>query len=230
MLATPRITRASDGRAAAPRWWTWLAAVEVALAVAAVVLDVLIPSLVLVLLAVVSLGVRHQGPGTLGLRRSRSPGLVPKMFGIAAGWSLVQLGLTMPVANHLSGHRQDLSQFADVHGDLVLLSVYLLLSWTLAAFVEELAFRGFLLSRIREVLGSSRASLVTAVLLTSVLFGVLHSEQGVIGVVLVSLDAIVLAVVRIHFDTLWAAVLVHGFDNTLGFVTFFLVGPVYGLW
>jgi hypothetical protein len=28
----------------------------------------------------------------------------------------------------------------------------------------------------------------------------------------------------------WAAVLVHGSNNTLGFVTFFLVGPIDGLW
>ena len=58
----------------------------------------------------------------------------------------------------------------------------------------------------------------------------MHSEQGLIGVLLVSLDAIVLCLVRLHYDTLWASVLVHGFNNTLGFVAFFLVGPIYGFW
>jgi hypothetical protein len=29
---------------------------------------------------------------------------------------------------------------------------------------------------------------------------------------------------------LWAAVLAHGFNNTIGLVTFFFVGPIYGLW
>ena len=29
---------------------------------------------------------------------------------------------------------------------------------------------------------------------------------------------------------LWAAVLAHGFNNTLGLTAFFLVGPIHGLW
>jgi hypothetical protein len=28
----------------------------------------------------------------------------------------------------------------------------------------------------------------------------------------------------------WAPVLAHGFNNTIGFVAFYAVGPVYGLW
>ncbi len=216
--------------ASSPRWWRWLAAVEVALATAAVLLDLLVPSLVLVLLAAASLAVRRQSPSTLGLRRSHARRLVAKMFLVAAGWSLVQLSLTMPVANHLSGRNQDLGQFDDVEGDLALLLLFVVLSWTLAAFVEEVAFRGLLLTRVRELLGPSPAATVLAVTLTSILFGVLHSEQGLVGVLLVTLDAIVLCAVRLHYDTLWASVLVHGFNNTLGFVTFFLVGPVHGFW
>jgi len=231
----PSTSRAPVRPAATParsrsHWWTWLAVGEVVLATVAVLLDVLIPSLVLVLLAGVSLAVRRQPPATLGLRRSPARGLVAKMFAVAAGWSLVQLGLTMPVASRLSGRQQDLSQFDDVQGDLLLLLVLVALSWTLAAFVEEVAFRGFLLTRLRETLGPSRISLVLAVLLTSVLFGVMHSEQGPVGVLLVSLDAVVLSIVRIHYDTVWSSVLVHGFNNTLGFVAFFFIGPVYGLW
>jgi len=204
--------------------------VEVALAAAAVLLDLLIPSMVLVLLAGISLVVRRQRPSTIGLRRANTRWLVPKMFAVAAGWSLVQLSVTMPVANHLSGSRQDLSQFDDVEHNFALLLVFVALSWTLAAFVEEVAFRGYLLTRLREVLGSSRASLVIAVLVSSILFGAMHSEQGLIGVLVVTLDAIVLSIVRLHYDSVWASVLVHGFNNTLGFVTFFFVGPVYGFW
>ncbi len=212
------------------RWWRGLAVIEVGLATAAVLLDLLLPSLVLVVMACISLTLRRQGFGTLGLQRSHARHLVPKMFAVAAGWSLVQLSLTMPLANHLSGRRQNLSGFEDLEGNVPKLLLFLLLAWTLAAFCEELAFRGFLLTRFREVLGPSRLALVVAVVVTSLLFGVMHSEQGLIGVLLVSLDAVVMSVVRLHYDTLWASVLVHGFSNTLGFLTFFAVGPVYGLW
>ena len=106
-------------------------------------------------------------------------------------WSLFQLAVTMPITNHLSGEKQDVGVFADVEGDLGLLLLLVLLSWTLGAVVEEMAFRGFLLTRLREVLGNGRAALIAAVIVSSVLFGVLHSEQGVVGVVAVALDGVV---------------------------------------
>ncbi len=68
------------------------------------------------------------------------------------------------------------------------------------------------------------------VLLSSVMFGVMHSEQGLIGVLVVSMDAVVFSVLRYRYRTLWAGILAHGFNNTIGFVTFYVVGPVYGLW
>ena len=46
----------------------------------------------------------------------------------------------------------------------------------------------------------------------------------------VSLDAVAFSVLRYRYRTVWAAVLAHGFNNTIGFVALFLVGPVYGLW
>jgi membrane protease YdiL (CAAX protease family) len=208
----------------------WFAVGEVAVAAAVVLLDLLIPSLVLVLLAGFSLTLRRESPVSLGLGHLPRGRLVVAMLAAAVVWSLVQVGLTMPVANHLSGREQDVSQFEDVQGDVAMLLAFVVLSWTLAAFVEELAFRGLLLARLREVLGPSTVALAVAVGASSLLFGVLHSEQGVVGVVLVGLDAVVLCLVRLHYDTLWASILLHGFINTLGFVTFFVVGPVHGLW
>jgi hypothetical protein len=40
----------------------------------------------------------------------------------------------------------------------------------------------------------------------------------------------VFSVLRFRCRTLWAPVLAHGFDDTLGFTWFFLFGPFYGLW
>jgi CAAX protease family protein len=219
--------RSRSGR---PGWWTWLAAAELGVAVAAIVLDLLIPSLVLLLLAGISLAVRREGPSSLGLRRPSRHHLVAGTAAFAVAWSVFQLAVTMPVANHVSGERQDMGVFADVQGDVGLLLLLVVLSWTLGAFVEEMAFRGFLLSRLREVLGASPFALAVAVLLSSLLFGILHSEQGLVGVVVVALDGIAFCALRLFYRTVWASVLAHGFNNTLGLVTFFFIGPVYGLW
>jgi membrane protease YdiL (CAAX protease family) len=136
----------------------------------------------------------------------------------------------MPIANRLSGETTDLSAYKDVQGNVALLLGWIALSWTLAALLEETAYRGYLQTRMRELFGSGRAAVLAAVLLSSVLFGVAHSEQGAVGVVTITLDAIAFSVVRYRFRTVWASVLAHGFNNTIGFVAFFLVGPIHGLW
>ena len=152
------------------------------------------------------------------------------MLVFAAGWSLVQLAVFIPVANHASGREQDLSDFSSLEGDLGKLVILLALSWTLAAVGEELAYRGYLQTRIAQLFGSRRAGLVVGVLASSVLFGIAHTEQGLVGVVIVTIDGIAFSVVRHHYRTLWASVLAHGFNNTIGFVAFFLVGPIHGFW
>lgn len=137
----------------------------------------------------------------------------------------------MPVLSHVTGTDQDLSAFEDLKGNVGSLAFLLLMTWTLAAVGEETVYRGYLQVRVREIFGGSRWGIVIAVLITSLLFGIAHTEQGIVGVAVTTLDAIFFSWVRLRFDdNLWAAVLAHGLSNTIGYVTFFLVGPIYGLW
>jgi membrane protease YdiL (CAAX protease family) len=212
------------------RAWTIVTAVEVVAACAAILLDLVVPSLVLLAMAGVSLIVRRKHWSSLGFHRPEDRRLVPKMFAFAVVWSVFQVGVAMPIANHVSGEKQDLSDFKDLEGNLGMLLVMLVLGWTVAAVVEEIAYRGYLQTRMRQLLGTSAASLVVTVLVSSVLFGLVHNEQGLIGIVIVTIDAIAWSVLRYHYKTLWASVLAHGFNNTIGFITFFFIGPVYGLW
>jgi hypothetical protein len=212
------------------RSWDALSAVEATGAAVAVLLDLLIPGLLLLAMALVSLAVRRQGLASLGLRRGVTWRDAAAVLGLTAGWSVFQLSVTMPIAHRVSGRRPDLSAFDDLEGNLRLLAVLLLVGWVLGAFIEEIAYRGYLLTRTREVFGSGRAGIVVAVLASSVLFGIAHTEQGAIGALVVTLDGLFFCTLRYRFRTLWASVLAHGFNNTLGFVTFFLVGPLYGFW
>lgn len=45
-----------------------------------------------------------------------------------------------------------------------------------------------------------------------------------------AINGLFYCVLRYRYRTLWAPVLAHGFIDTIGFVSFFLVGPVCGLW
>jgi membrane protease YdiL (CAAX protease family) len=212
--------------------WLTLAALELALATYVVIGDLLLPSLVLLVVAGVSLLVRRDRPSTFGLVRPehgwRQAGVV---LALTAGWSLVQLGLVIPVLEHATGERQDVSMFADVEGNVGLLLALVALSWTLAAFPEELGFRGYLQARAADLLGSGRLAVVAAVLFSSALFGLLHTEQGVVGVGATFVDGLFFSVLMRRSQAgLWAAVLAHGFNNTLGLTAYFLVGPIHGFW
>lgn len=213
------------------RLWALVAAVEVLVATALVLLDVLVPSLVLVVLATVSVAVRRRGFASLGFHRVAHPWrLTGTVLVVVLAWSLFQLGLVMPVLNHLTGEKQDLDAFEDLQGNLGLLAVLLLASWLLGALAEETAIRGWFQTRVTDLLGRGRIGILVAVLFTSALFAVLHLEQGAVGVAVTFLDALLFSWLRWHYGSVWAAVLGHGLSNTVGVVTFFLVGPVYGLW
>lgn len=204
--------------------------VESAAAAAAVLRDLAIPSLVLLAMAALSSVVRRQGIATLGLRRFTGWKLVGTVFALTVLWSAFQLSVTMPIANHLSGRTQDLSAFDDLDRNAGKLAAFLVLGWLLGAFTEELAYRGYLLTRLGEAFGSGRTGLLVGMGLSSVLFGIAHTEQGSIGVTIVTMDGIFFSVLRHRYRTLWASVLAHGFNNTLGFIAFFLAGPSHGCW
>jgi membrane protease YdiL (CAAX protease family) len=211
--------------------WRIVTAIEVLLASIAVVLDLLVPTFVLLALASGSLLVRHQGFASLGFHKvAAHRHLALKMLAFAAVWSVFQLAVVMPIANHLSGTEQDLDAFDDLQGNVAMLVALLALSWTLAAVGEETAYRGYLQTRMAQLFGRGRMGLAVAIVASSVLFGVAHSEQGVVGVIAVTLDAIAFSVLRYRYRTLWASVLAHGFNNTIGFVAFFVAGPIHGLW
>jgi membrane protease YdiL (CAAX protease family) len=207
------------------------AAVEVALAVAAILLDLVVPTLVLLVLAALSLAVRRERPATLGLRRPARPGRMWLQVGAAAlGWTVLTFALLRPVLEHVIGQREDMSQYAELEGDLSALLGLLALSWTLAAVGEEVAYRGFLLTRLREVLPAGTVGTVVAAVTSAVLFGWAHREYGWVGVAQVTLDALFFTALRFRYRSLWAAVVAHGTVNAVGIVAVFLVGPVGALW
>ncbi len=100
-----------------------------------------------------------------------------------------------------------------------MLIMFLGVNWTLAAFGEEICFRGFLLKRLAQVFGESPAAWWVGLILSSLLFGWGHTEQGMSGWVQEGLSGFLLGVLFLVFGrNLTIPIIAHGVSNTLAFI------------
>lgn len=213
-------------------FWRIITVVELAAIVATILFDLFLPTLVLLGLMLVSLLIRREHISVMGFKRPQSwLGMAGFAFVTAILMQLLAIGVVMPVMNRLTGETMDYSGFATLQGNLVHLLTILVLSWTLAAIGEELAYRGYLQRTLGSLLGDSTGGVLLTMAVSSTLFGLAHTEQGLIGVVVTTVDALVFSWLKRRFDdNLWAPILAHGFYNSVGVITFYFTGPIYGLW
>jgi uncharacterized protein len=140
------------------------------------------------------------------------------VVGVLAGvlMELFAVYVTTPLISSFFGVEPDYSELKDIRGNLILLFIFLGLSWTLAAFGEEICFRGFLMKRLAQVFGESRVAWIIALLLSSVLFGWGHTEQGVSGWIQEGLSGLILGILFLCAKR--NLVVPHGVSNTLAFI------------
>ena len=147
------------------------------------------------------------------------------LIGMALGIALELLAtyLTTPIISGYFGSEPDLSGFRAVRGDVIMLVLFVALSWLLAAFGEEICFRGYLMNRLAGVLGNSDAAWVVSLVLSSILFGWGHSEQGIAGWIQEGLNGLFLGVIFLKSGkNLAIPIFAHGVANTLAFILIFL--------
>jgi CAAX protease family protein len=91
---------------------------------------------------------------------------------------------------------------------------------TVVAFAEETLFRGYLLLRLRAVLGSTSA----AVMLSSAIFALGHGYEGSAGLVTVGMMGVVFALVYHWRGSLVAPAVMHFLQDFIGIVLVPLLG------
>lgn len=122
-----------------------------------------------------------------------------------------------PLFEDLLGSGRDLGRFDGVRGSLPQLLAVLALSWAVAAFGEEIAFRIVLLGSLRSVLPDMRAATVTAVVLQAVVFGFVHLYQGPAGIAGATISGLVYGTITVMArGIIWPAALAHGLNNSIG--------------
>jgi membrane protease YdiL (CAAX protease family) len=174
--------------------------------------------------ALLWLWLREEGVRAIGLQRPSSWKRTIA-FGLLAGvsYQLFSLYVSGPAIARLTGSLPHLSAFAVLKGSLTTLLLWLTASLTLAGFGEEFVYRGYLLTRIAQLLGDTRFARGVALGMTAVVFGLVHLYQGLTGAISATTGGLYLGGLYIASGrNLWVAVIAHSAIDTVGLVLLFL--------
>jgi uncharacterized protein len=177
----------------------------------------------LFLLGWVSLWLRGIGWRGVGLRRPLG-WRKALLLGVGAGLAMeaLELFITQPLLERIFHKPPDLSSIMELFGNWKMLLLALALTWTLAAFGEEMVYRGYLMNRVTDLVGKSRAGWATALLLVSVVFGLAHYYQGITGITENFIDGLLLGLIYFAAGrNLWAPIVAHGITDSLDSVLIF---------
>jgi len=217
--------------ASVPAWREskWLAVFELALVALIFVADArhLIPlskTPVLLVLGWISLRLRNVGWRGVGLKLYRS-WKITLALGVVAGLLMeaFELFVSQPILVRWLGKQPDLEIFRALHGNLKLTLVAVALAWTLAAFGEELVYRGYLMNRVADLFNRTRTAWVVSLIAVHVVFGLAHAYQGMTGIIDEGLMGVLLGVMYLATGrNLAVPIVAHGIADTVDVVLMFL--------
>ncbi|MDO8862996.1 CPBP family intramembrane metalloprotease [Haliea sp. E1-2-M8] len=122
-----------------------------------------------------------------------------------------------PIIEWLAGFEADHSGYGALEGNMgaaLKLLAYALVS---AAIAEEIVYRGFLLHELSALLGTSFASKALAVCIGGVVFAIPHYEQGIVGMISITLVGIGFGFVFFRSGrNLWALMGAHALVDIWG--------------
>ncbi len=170
------------------------------------------------------LWLRGMGWRDLGLR---SPVIWSRtiLIGVAigVGWQCFSLYAIEPLIARFTGELPDVSQFRPLIGNTTFFLISLVLSWTLAAFAEEMVFRGYLMNRCADLVGRTRTAWTISLIVVNAQFGLVHFYQGPSGMIATGLSGLLFGILYLATGrNLWIAIIAHGANDTLGFALIYL--------
>ncbi|MHA4810821.1 lysostaphin resistance A-like protein [Flavitalea flava] len=155
----------------------------------------------------------------IGLQKKRitAPGF---LTGIGSGllWvAIIQWGYIPFILHFFNPFVKSYTEYDFIKGHPLNLLITLVASWVIAGFYEEVAFRGYIQTTIRNWFGSSSSSSFwISGMLTSLLFGLYHIQQDSWGVLSAFLGGLYwTAILRKTKGNLWVVIISHGVYDTV---------------
>lgn len=158
----------------------------------------------------------------LGLRRPDNWGKTIAI-GISvaiASQALVAL-VILPLFKRVGLGSPDYSGFENIKGNLGMVLMFLVVSWTTAGFGEEIINRGFLMEQFAKLFGG-KLGWAVSLILVSTIFGLGHAYQGGIGILLVTYSGLIYGLLYILGKrNLWYTIIAHGTADTIAFLALY---------
>jgi membrane protease YdiL (CAAX protease family) len=141
---------------------------------------------------------------------------------IGIGYQILDTVAISPLLQSLTGKSVDLSQYSFLKGSLPALLLSIILTWTEAAFIEEMFFRGYFFNRLTDFTGNDRIGVIVALIVSSLIFGAAHTYQGITGMLDTFLAGLMLGLLYLFARrNLWLPILTHGILDMIGFIFLF---------
>jgi uncharacterized protein len=176
--------------------------------------------LLLLAFASLSLWLRGLTWSAVGLRRPKYwwKALLFALLSAVAICVVVNL-LVGPFVARFAGTPPNNSRFEGIRGNVLALTGWLSVAWTVAAFGEEMVFRGYLMNRISDLISNDRAGWISALLVSSLIFGEAHSYQGLAGAIGATEIGLLLGVMYlVNKRNLWMNIICHGFIDSISLI------------
>jgi uncharacterized protein len=171
-----------------------------------------------------SLRMRRLGWGDVGLAKKRAwPFTIIVGLGTGLLLEAFELFISQPLLIRLTGKQPDLSAFRRLHGNLQMALIGLLFTWTVAAFGEEMVWRGYLMNRVAALGKGTRRAWAISMLIVNMVFGLAHSNQGITGILDEGLMGVLLGGIYLTGGCdLFLPIVAHGVQDTVDLVLIFL--------
>src|SRR5690606_31196039 len=110
----------------------------------------------------------------------------------------------------------ELNWEADINPETTFQKIGMLLGFCVfGPFIEELLFRGYLLTRMNEIL-NGRLQIVT-VIIVSLLFSTIHLQYDIYQMIIIFILSAFLCLMKLKTGNLWMPVIVHIMNNIIAF-------------
>lgn len=131
--------------------------------------------------------------------------------GIGLLYAFFHFWLLGPFISHVLGfHHANLSDFAFIKHHIINYLLLILLAAALVIPFEEIAFRGFILNRLKNLFGDRGTAFSASGFAASALFALYHIQEGWGAVIAIFVFAVVITLVYRYFKSnLWYAIFFH---------------------